>query len=380
MVRLTIPFLLILVACDQPQPPPAPAAAPELAVAPAAPPAKPPRYTADALALEEALLGYHAAPSDAGLAALQAQAATAVQADPGYSYLRLLWAHSLDLGGEPTPQAMLEPAEQAWFDAYIQPHTPQLPALLHCHRVHACLVDQGRDIPAFLLRSGGERGAQPLLCGGMSLDPAMCPDDYSIFERFTLRNRGRDRLDGWDPGGGPFGVAELADLIGLEPGMRVADLGSGVGWLAMPFARLVGPQGKVYALEIDPFALHLLEQLALQPGLDALEPVASRPDHTTLPPGSVDMVFVCDTLKAILREELEQPATLLPLLESVGAALAPGGRLVVIEKPDAPNMHRLVSIERLQKTINAAGFTLVDSPSDLHPGRHVMIFEKARGS
>ena len=380
MIRLRtglVPLLLALAGCSTPAPAPPPGPAP--APASAALPKKAPRYTAAALALEEALLAYHGAPSAEGLAALQAQASAAIDADPDYSYLRLLEAHTLALGGQAPPPDRLGPAEQAWFGAYLEPHTHAIPALVHCHRVHACLVDEHREIPPFLLRSGEQRGSAPVICGGMRLDPAMCPDDYSIFERLTLRSRGRDRLEGWTAGDEPFGVADLSALIGLEPGMRMADLGSGVGWLAMPFARQVGPDGKVYGLEIDPYALALLEQLAQQPGLDALEPVESSIVHSNLTPGSVDLVFVCDTLKAILREQLEDPATLQALLTSVATALGPGGRLVVVEKPDAPTMHRVVTMETLERTILGAGFVLVDSPTALQPVRHMMIFEPAQG-
>ncbi len=376
--------LLALAACGQPQPPgepappdPDPSIPPPLEPAPGSPieaglglP-----YTPDALALEEALLAYEAAPGPSRLGALQARAEAAVQADPDYSYLRLLWVHSLALGNEAPPEHALLPTEQAWHQAWIAPRRYGLAPFLMAHRVHACLISEGREIPAFLLRSGEDRSGPPLVCGGMRLDPAMTPDDYSIFERMTLRSRGRERLQAWSPDDAPFGVSELADLIGLKPGMRVADLGAGVGWLSMPFTRLVGPEGKVYALEIDPHALSLLQALAEQPGMDGLEPVASRVDDTALPAASVDLIFACDTLKAIQREELDESATLHPLLVSAARALAPGGRLVVVEKPDPEEIYRRVTMDRLIRTITEAGFGLVDRPEDLLPGRHVLIFE-----
>jgi len=359
-------LLLVLAACSVPEPAPLPIA-----------PSRPAPAPASAPALEGALLAYHNAPSTDGLATLQARATAAVQADPNYSYLRLLEAHALGLGGQAPAPGSLNPAEQAWYSAYLQPRTHDLIALLHCHHVHACLVEEHQEIPDFLLRSGEQRGDQPVICGDMRLDPAMCPDDYSIFERLTLRSRGRDRLQAWTTGDSPFGITALQDLIGLEPGMRMADLGAGVGWLAMPFARRVGPQGKVYALEIDPYALELLELLSQQPGLEALEPVESSVDHSKLAAGSVDLVFVCDTIKAILREQLEDPTTVQALLGSVATALGPDGRLVVIEKPDEPTMYRAVSMARLEQTIVDAGFVLVDSPTVLQPGRHILVFEPA---
>jgi ubiquinone/menaquinone biosynthesis C-methylase UbiE len=377
--------LLALAACGDPEP----SAEPSDPVQPglAAPPLETPPsreghrlpYTPDALALEEALLAHAEAPDPQRLTAIQAQAAAAVQADPDYSYLRLLWVHTLALGGQPPPPDALDPAERAWHQAWIAPRQHALAPLLMAHRVHACLLAEGREIPAFLLRSGEEREDEPIVCGGMHLDPAMTPDDYSIFERMTLRSRGRGRLQAWSPGEDPFGVTELMDLIGLRPGMRVADLGAGVGWLSMPFARAVGPQGTVFALEIDPHALELLRALANEPGLDALEPVASRVDDTTLAAGSVDLIFVCDTLKAIQREELEDPVTLRPLLISAARALTPEGRLVVVEKPDPQDIHRRVSMDQLIQTISAAGFRLVDRPEDLLPKRHVLVFEPVQG-
>src|SRR5262249_40208489 len=86
----------------------------------------------------------------------------------------------------------------------------------------------------------------------------------------------------------------IASACGLAPGMRVADVGAGTGLSEPLFSTLVGPAGRVLALDISPDFVEHLKRRAL---LDALAnvDVAKCPDDATgLPPASVDVVFVCD--------------------------------------------------------------------------------------
>ena len=56
--------------------------------------------------------------------------------------------------------------------------------------------------------------------------------------------------------------------IGLKPGMTLVDIGCGQGFFALPAARIVGPEGRVYGIDIDTEALDLLGRRASDAGLN----------------------------------------------------------------------------------------------------------------
>lgn len=123
----------------------------------------------------------------------------------------------------------------------------------------------------------------------------------------------------------------LAKLAGLKPGQAVADIGAGTGLFTWPFAKAVGPQGRVYAVDISPAFVKYLGNEAKKRGLDAVvKPVQGAADATNLAENSIDVAFVCATY-----HHFEKPEA---MLASIHRALRPGGRLVVIDwdlRPDS---------------------------------------------
>lgn len=115
----------------------------------------------------------------------------------------------------------------------------------------------------------------------------------------------------------------VADALHLEPGMRVADVGAGTGLYTLIFAEKVGPQGIVYAVDIAPRFLTLINQRADDLWLDNIVSVLSRPDSITLPPESIDAAFIADTYHYI-----DDPEA---LMKTVYAALRPGGALYIVD-------------------------------------------------
>jgi predicted methyltransferase len=148
----------------------------------------------------------------------------------------------------------------------------------------------------------------------------------------------------------------IADAAGLTPGMAVADVGAGTGLFLEPFARRVGPSGRIFAVELSPrFREHLAER-AQRAGLaQQVEVVAATADSSQLPPASVDVAFVCDTY-----HHFEQPG---PTLASLRRALRPGGALVVVDferipgkTPDWILTHVAADKAQVTREIEAAGF------------------------
>jgi ubiquinone/menaquinone biosynthesis C-methylase UbiE len=115
----------------------------------------------------------------------------------------------------------------------------------------------------------------------------------------------------------------IVQTVGLKPGMAVADIGAGTGLFTRLFADRVGPEGKVYAVDIAvPFLKHIATEAAKR-GQSQIQTIEGSQDSTNLPAGSVDVAFLCDVY-----HHLEQHPR---VLASIHVALRPGGRLVVIE-------------------------------------------------
>ncbi|MEO5364051.1 MAG: class I SAM-dependent methyltransferase [Magnetococcus sp. DMHC-8] len=112
----------------------------------------------------------------------------------------------------------------------------------------------------------------------------------------------------------------LVREMGIEPGMRVVDLGSGAGFFTSALLDAVGAAGRVAAVELQEAMLVLLrERLAAHPGLAMLQ--ADLRD-TGLTTGAWDAVFVAFTLH-------EVPLT--AALEEIRRLLRPGGLLTVLD-------------------------------------------------
>ncbi len=114
--------------------------------------------------------------------------------------------------------------------------------------------------------------------------------------------------------------------LGLREGMKVADLGSGVGHYALSAANIVGNTGRVYAIDVQEEVLRHLLDNAQTRGLKNIETVwgnIEKQGGTTLKEHSMDAVILSNTLFQL---EDKVPAVL-----EIKRILKPGGRLLVID-------------------------------------------------
>jgi predicted methyltransferase len=151
----------------------------------------------------------------------------------------------------------------------------------------------------------------------------------------------------------------IVAALGLRPGLAVADLGAGTGLFTRLIAERVGPQGKVYAVDIaQPFLEHIAAE-SKKRGQTQVETVRCPPDATNLPPNSIDLAFMCDVY-----HHLEYPVK---TLESLRQALRPGGQFVVVEfdrRDDSSAFvreHVRADKATFLEEIEAAGFERIDS-------------------
>lgn len=154
---------------------------------------------------------------------------------------------------------------------------------------------------------------------------------------------------------------EIVAALDLAPGMAVADIGAGTGFFTHLFAEKVGPNGRVYAVDIAPQFLEHIAADARKHRQSQVTTVLGSQDSTNLPRESVDLIFLSDVY-----HHLERPAA---VLASIRRALRPGGRLVVVEfdrvegKSSAFVLkHVRAGKDVFQKEIEAAGFTPIPTP------------------
>ena len=116
---------------------------------------------------------------------------------------------------------------------------------------------------------------------------------------------------------------EVMKVLDLKKGQHVADVGAGTGLYTRLFADAVGKDGWVYAVDISSAFLQHINETTAALEMHNVSSVLGRTDSSTLPPESVDVIFICDTYHHL--EEVE------PMLASMFQALRPGGRMVVVE-------------------------------------------------
>ncbi len=150
---------------------------------------------------------------------------------------------------------------------------------------------------------------------------------------------------------------QIVDALGLVAGMEIADVGAGTGLFLAPFAEKIGPNGKVYALEISPRFVDFMRSRLREERLQRIEVISSNERFVELPTSSVDLAFVCDTY-----HHFEYPRS---MLASLGEALRPGGSLVIVDFKRIPGQSRKWVMDHVRagkdaviEEIEAAGFTL----------------------
>lgn len=163
-------------------------------------------------------------------------------------------------------------------------------------------------------------------------------------------------------------IAEL----GLKPGMDVADVGAGTGYYARRIAPLVGPKGRVYAVDVQPEMLRVLAATAKRPGLGNLVPVLGADTDVRLAMSSVDLAIMVDVY-----HELEFPHE---VLASIVHAVRPGGRVVFVEyrgeDPRVP-IKALHKMTEKQVRLEAAEHALVwERTVGTLPWQHVLLFRR----
>lgn len=145
----------------------------------------------------------------------------------------------------------------------------------------------------------------------------------------------------------------ILNSIGLKPGMTFVDLGCGNGFFALPAARLVGAEGKVYGLDADDELIAELQRRANEDGLQNLSLTVGRGEDTVLFEKRADIAFMGNVL-----HDFDEPAR---VLVNARQMLKPDGVLADVDWKDEPSpvgppMNIRFSADKAERMIEAAGF------------------------
>lgn len=152
---------------------------------------------------------------------------------------------------------------------------------------------------------------------------------------------------------------QIMAAVKIRPGSVVADIGSGTGLFTPMFSAAAGPQGKVYAVDIVPKFLKLIEERSAQAGLRNVQTILCTERSVALPPNSIDSAFICDVY-----HHFEYPQQ---SLASLHRALRRNGEVFLIDFKRVPGVssewilgHVRAGQEVVTAEFKAAGFKKVE--------------------
>jgi ubiquinone/menaquinone biosynthesis C-methylase UbiE len=167
---------------------------------------------------------------------------------------------------------------------------------------------------------------------------------------------------------------QVMDALNIAEGSYVADLGAASGWFTVRLAVRVGPNGRVYAEDIQPQMIEVIKRrVPREIGYNNVHTRLGTAEDPKLPIGELDAVLIVDAF-----HEMEKPVE---LLRNAARALKPTGRLGIVEFTKAgggpgPPMDERVDPERVIREAQEAGLRLIDRPNMLRY-QYMLVFGKA---
>jgi ubiquinone/menaquinone biosynthesis C-methylase UbiE len=164
-------------------------------------------------------------------------------------------------------------------------------------------------------------------------------------------------------------IAEL----NLKPGMFVGDVGAGTGFYSLRLAKAVGPDGIVYANDIQPGMLERLKANASAQHISNVVTILGTESDPKLPAGKLDLVILVDVY-----HEFSRPQR---MLNRIRDSLKPNGRLVLLEyrkeDPSVPiRPEHKMSVQEVKAEVIPEGYRF-EKVFDTMPWQHIIFFRKS---
>ncbi len=165
----------------------------------------------------------------------------------------------------------------------------------------------------------------------------------------------------------------MLEQLGVKPGMAVCDMGCGNGFYALQLAELVGPEGQVLGVDIQPEMLRLMQARAEEKGIQNVRPILGSVTTPQLPDDKVDLILCVDVY-----HEFSHPEQMLAAMRK---SLSPDGVVVLVEFREEDSsvpikpLHKM-SKKQIMKELPPNGFKLVREFDGL-PWQHMMFFGRS---
>jgi len=164
---------------------------------------------------------------------------------------------------------------------------------------------------------------------------------------------------------------QIMDALHIADGSTVADIGAGAGWFTMHLARRVGPNGVVYAQDVQRQMLEAIKRRVSRVGLQNVETLLGSGSNPKLPTAALDAVVVADAY-----QEVEDRVT---FLQNLARALKPNGLIGIVNyKPGrgGPGPPENVRVDKsaVEADARAAGLRVVDE--EMLPYHYLLVLAK----
>ncbi|MBW3616885.1 MAG: methyltransferase domain-containing protein [Proteobacteria bacterium] len=159
---------------------------------------------------------------------------------------------------------------------------------------------------------------------------------------------------------------QVVQLMGIAPGMAVADIGAGTGYHTVRLSPVVGPRGRVYAQDVTPEYLADLERRLEGAELDNITTLRGAPDDPRLPPRSLDAAILIH-----MYHEIAQPYA---FMHRLAGSMKPGARVGVVDLDRATWLHGTPR-DLLRCELEAVGYRQISSHQLTGGVGYLAIFE-----
>lgn len=186
--------------------------------------------------------------------------------------------------------------------------------------------------------------------------------DFSDVERWAKIFDDPERVDWQKP-------EHIIDLMNIEPGMHVADLGAGTGFFLGYLSVAVGESGKVQALDVADTLVDHMRERAAEAGWDNVTSRLVATDDPAFEPGSMDRVLIVDVWHHISNRA--------DYSEKLLAGLSPTGQVVVIDftldSPEGPPKKHRMAPEKVVAELEAGGLKAWIVENEELPRQYVVV-------